>query len=151
MLILGLSVGEERYGIEATRVIEVVPLIPLKKVPLAEPSIKGLFNYRGNPTPVVDLCQIFEHRDCNNSLSSRIVIIHYISLSGDARPIGLIAEQVTDIIRCEISKMSNSGIEDTGNDFLGQIYNSPNGMIQLIDTSRILPESISKQLMKELT
>lgn len=150
MLILGLSVGQEKYGIEATRVIEVVPLIQLQKVPLAEPSIKGLFNYRGNPTPVVDLCQLFEHRDCTNSLSTRIVIIHYIALSGDARPIGLIAEQVTDIVRSEVSKMSNSGIEDTGNDFLGQIYNSPNGMIQLIDTNKILPESISKQLIHEL-
>ena len=150
MLILGLNVGKERYGIEATRVIEIVPLIELQKVPLTDASIKGLFNYRGTPTPVIDLCQLFEKRNCTNSLCTRIIIIEYKALSGIPRPIGLAAEMITDVMQCEVDEMANSGIHAKQNDFLGQIYKHNNEMIQLIDTHHILPESISNQLMKQL-
>ncbi len=146
MLILGLSIGEERYGIEATCVIEIVPLIKLKKVPLTESAIKGLFNYRGTPTPVIDLCQLFESRYCSNNLSTRIIIINYLDISGALKPLGLIAEKVTDVMKCEIDKISNSGIQSENNNFLGQIYKHHNDMIQLINTQHILPESISTQL-----
>lgn len=150
MLILGLNVGKERYGIEATRVVEIVPLIPLKKVPLSDHSIRGLFNYRGTPTPVIDLCQLFENRDCAENLSTRIIITKYKALSGASRPIGLIAELVTDVMKCEIDKVASSGIQKTDSDFLGLIYKHSNDMIQLIDSDKILPESISNQLMNDI-
>ena len=150
MLILGLNIGNERYGVEATRVIEVVPLIQLKKVPLADNSIKGIFNYRGHPTPVIDLCQLFEKRDCANSLSTRIIIVEYKALSGVSRPIGLIAEFITEVMKCEINEMENSGIHKDQNDFLGLIYTYKSEMIQLIDTNKVLPESISNQLMSDI-
>jgi len=151
MLILGLNVGKERYGVEATRVIEIVPLIELKKVPLADQSIKGIFNYRGTPTPVIDLCQLFESRNCNNNLSTRIVIIEYKALSGISRPIGLVAENVTDVMKCQVDEISNSGIQAKKNDFLGLIYKHKEEMIQLIDTYNLLPESISNQLSSHLS
>lgn len=151
MLILGLNVGKERYGVEATRVIEIVPLIELKKVPLADQSIKGIFNYRGTPTPVIDLCQLFEGRYCNNNLSTRIVIIEYKALSGISRPIGLVAENITDVMKCQVDEISNSGIQAQKNDFLGLIYKHKEEMIQLIDTYNLLPESISNQLSSHLS
>jgi len=150
MLILGLSIGDERYGVDATQVIEVVPLIALRKVPLADKCIRGIFNYRGYPTPVVDLCQLFENRDCENSLSTRIIIIEYTALTGIKRSIGLIAEKITNVTSCEVSEMENSGIHQDQNDFLGLIYTHNTEMIQLIDTNKILPDSISNQLMSEL-
>ncbi len=151
MLILGLNIGKERYGIEAMRIIEIVPLIELKKIPLAHNAIKGLFNYRGKPAPVIDLCQLFENRNCNNNLSTRIIIIEYKSLSGVSRPIGLIAEMVTDVMMCETDEISSTGIQSKQNDFLGLIYKHNHDIIQLIDTHNVLPESISYQLANQLS
>jgi len=151
MLIVGLNIGAEHYGIEAARVIEIVPLIELKKVPLTEKTIKGIFNYRGTTTPVIDLCQLFERRYCNNNLSTRIIIIHYKDSSGNSKPIGLIAENVTDVIKCEIEEITDSGIQSDKQRFLGKVYKHNNDMIQLIDTHQILPPSISQQLAKQLS
>jgi len=151
MLILVISIGKEQYGIEAIRVIEVVPLIPLKKVPLADASIKGLFNYRGQPTPVIDLCQLFEQRPCSDNLSTRIVVVNYQNnISGSPHAVGFIAEHITDVMRCQPDEMRNSGIADSSNDFLGLIYSGASGMVQLIDTDKILPDSIRHQLMQSL-
>jgi len=150
MLILGLKIGKEQYGIEATRVIEIVPLIEVEKIPLCEDAIKGIFNYRGTTTLAIDLCQLFESRYCNNHLSTRIIIINYKDNNGQARPIGLIAEQVTDVIQCQPNKITDSGIQANNNSFLGQVYKHKNDMIQLIDTNNILPTSISHQFSKTL-
>ena len=151
MLILGLSIGKELYGIEATRVIEVVPLIELKKVPLTDDIIKGLFNYRGIPTPVIDLCQLFEQRNCSNNLSTRIIIIEYKALSGNSRSIGLVAEKVSNVMQCEAEDVKKSGIHVEENNFLGLVYKYNDELIQLIDTHRVLPESINNQLTTHLS
>lgn len=146
MLLLNLNIGKEHYAIEASQIIEIVPLIELDKVPLVENSISGIFNYRGNPTPVVDLCELFEKRSCNKNLSSRIIIIDYITDKGDSRPVGLIAESVTDVTHCNQHEIENSGINSPQNPFLGDIYKHNNIIIQLIDTHKVLPHSISSQL-----
>ncbi len=151
MLILGINIGEERYGIEATRVIEVVPLIKLKKVPLTEIAIKGIFNYRGTSTPVIDLCQLFESRYCSNTLGTRIIIINDQTVSDKSRPIGLIAERVTDVMKCEVNKITDSGVQSENSYLLGQVYKHNNDLIQLINTKHILPDAISNQLSKPLT
>lgn len=150
MLILGLNIGHERYGIKATHVIEVVPFIKLKKVPLADKAIKGIFDYRGSPTPVIDLCQLFEARNSSRNLSTRIVIINYKTLQGTSRSIGLIAEQVTDVMQCETDKIVSSGIQTKQNNFLGEVVKYQDDIIQLIDTHHVLPESIRNQLADQL-
>ncbi|MCW9014462.1 MAG: chemotaxis protein CheW [Gammaproteobacteria bacterium] len=149
MLILTINIGKERYGIEAIQVIEVIPLVVLQSVPLADQSIRGLFNYRGAPTPVVDLCQVFEQRACSNKLSSRIIIICPKALSGTPRPIGLVAESVTEVLQCEIDELASSGISSAENSCLGLIYKHGDELIQIIDTNHVLPESIASQLFSE--
>jgi len=150
MLVIGLNIGKERYGIEAIRVTEIVPLIKLKKIPLTDDAIKGLFNYRGIPTPVIDLCQLFEKRSCNSTLSTRIVIIEHVSQSGTKRPLGLVAEKVTDVMKCNADELSDNGMQSQQNDFLGKVFKHNNELVQIIDTSKILPESISLQITEQI-
>lgn len=148
MLILSFKVGIEHYGAEATQIIEVVPLISLKKIPLADSAIKGLFNYRGLPTPVIDLCQLFEKRDCASSLSTRIILIQ--SKAHNLRPIGLIAEKITEVTKCPEENINHSSSNDIHESFLGPICKHKNEMIQVIDLQKVVPESINAQLLAHL-
>lgn len=146
MLILTMNIGKERYGIDSLLVTEVIPLIRLDQVPMVDKIIKGIFNYRGTPTPVIDLSQFFENRESNNNLGSRIVIIDSQEQSKKSRPIGLIAESVTETIKCNKNQLLSSGIVSAETPFLGKIYKHNEEMIQLIDTRKILPVSIAKQI-----
>ena len=47
MLLLQFQAGNDRYGLDASRVIEVVPLVVFRPLPHADPCVAGLFNYRG--------------------------------------------------------------------------------------------------------
>jgi chemotaxis-related protein WspB len=146
MLILTMNIGKERYGIDSLLVSEVVPLVNLDQVPMVDKIIKGIFNYRGKPTPVVDLCQFFEKRESEHNLGSRIVIIECQQGKRAARPIGLVAERVTEVLKCDEEKLLSSGISSENTPFLGKIYKHNNEMIQLIDTRKILPVSIAQQI-----
>ena len=146
MLILTMNIGKERYGIDSLLVTEIVPLVMLDQVPMVDKIIRGIFNYRGNPTPVVDLCQFFEKRACKNNQGSRIIIIDSVQKDNTARPIGLIAERVTEVLKCSESDLLTSGIASENTPFLGKVYKHNDEMIQLIDTRKILPVSIAQKI-----
>ena len=56
MLLLVFRVAGDPYAIEATRVVEVVPRVELRALPHARPeALAGLFRYRGQMVPVIDL------------------------------------------------------------------------------------------------
>ena len=145
MLILTLNIGKERYGIDSLLVTEVIPMVNLDQVPMVDKVIKGIFNYRGKPTPVIDLCQFFENRESKNNLGSRIVIID-CKQGNSNRAIGLVAERVTEVLKCNEDQLLPSGIISEKTPFLGKIYKYKDELIQLIDTRKILPVSIVQQI-----
>ena len=58
MLFLLFQMGEDRYAIEATQVLEVLPLVNFKRIPGAPSSMAGVFNYHGTPVPLIDLSEL---------------------------------------------------------------------------------------------
>jgi chemotaxis-related protein WspB len=77
MLYLLFQVGSDQYALEAVRVVEVVPLLGLTKIPRAPKGVAGLFNYRGRPVPAVDLCELALNKPAEERLSTRIIIVNY--------------------------------------------------------------------------
>jgi len=62
MLLLLFDVGSNRYGLEASEVIEVTPLVCLRAAPHTPAYVAGVFNYRGVVTPVIDLHALLGER-----------------------------------------------------------------------------------------
>jgi len=146
MLLLTMNIGAQRYGLDAQDIVEVIPLVKLDYVPRVEACISGIFNYRGTPVPVIDLCMFFESRKCRDNLGSRIIITH-IKMPGSAdKAVGLLAECVTEVIKCNAKDFISSGINAANAQFLQHIYQYKNELIQIIDVKKIIPDSISKQL-----
>ena len=146
MLILTMNIGKERYGINTDQVTEVIPLINLDRIPMVDKIISGIFNYRGRPTPVIDLCQFFDNTACTRNQGSRIIIIEPEVNNANPRPIGLIAERVTEVLKCDNDELISSGIKSEATPFLGRIFQHGDEMLQLIDTRHILPVSLAKQI-----
>ena len=55
MLFLQFELGQDRYVLDCSGVVEVLPLLAIKHIPQAPSGVAGVFNYRGEPVPVVDL------------------------------------------------------------------------------------------------
>ena len=110
MLFLTFQLGRDRYAIEAGRVLEVLPLLTLKRLPQAPSGVAGLFNLRGRPVPAIDLNELSFGRPAAERLTTRIILIEHTDSKGRKHPLGLIAEQVTQTIRKEPTDFVNPGV-----------------------------------------
>jgi chemotaxis-related protein WspB len=146
MLFLLFQIGKERYCLEVSRVVEVVPMVLFKSIPHAPLYVSGLFNYRGTLVPVIDLSALLYDDPCKPLLSTRIILVDYANAGGEHHTLGLLAEHVTETISCKEEEFRPPGIEVEGTRFLGDVAFTDDGMVQRVEVARILPESLQAYL-----
>ena len=149
MLFLLFQLGNDRYALEASRVVEVVPLLTLKAFPEAPKGVAGVFNYRGQPVPAVDLCALTVGKPAEERLSTRIIIVNLGETHGSGRLVGLIAEHATEMLRREPSEFVESGIRLPNAPYLGPILMDPHGPIQWVHEQRLLSDRLREALFYE--
>lgn len=120
MLALAFNVGSDRFALDCTEVVEVVPNIEPRSVPHAPAFVPGLFTYRGAIVPIVDLCQLIRKTPCPARLSSRIIVVRPASLGG--RLVGLLAERVLETITVSERTAIRGGIELKEAPYLGEVF-----------------------------
>jgi chemotaxis-related protein WspB len=146
MLFLLFQLGNERYAIEAGRVMEVAPLLALKRLPMAPKGVAGIFNYRGRPVPAVDLSELALGKPSSERLSTRIIIVNFEFSDGAKHLLGIIAEQATEMLRKDPREFVEPGLKIEAAPYLGPVYIDAHGAIQWIDTQRLLSEPVRNLL-----
>jgi chemotaxis-related protein WspB len=149
VLFLLFQLGKDRYALEASRVVEVVPLLNLKTLPQAPPGVAGIFNYRGRPVPAVDLGSLTVGHPAGERFSTRIIIVNYPDETGTNRLLGLIAEHVTEMLRKDVRDFADSGVKLGGAPYLGPILMEGDSAIQWIHEDRLLPGPVRELLFRE--
>lgn len=141
MLIVFQMKGE-RYALDSRHVAEIVPLVRFREIPRAPEYICGLFEYRGQVTPVVDLSALTGGNPSQRLLSTRILLVHYPDSKQRVRTLGLLAERVTDTVEIEDSSLKPSGIRVEQSPYLGKVITDSAGMIQCIELQELLPAPV---------
>ena len=95
MLAITFRVAGAAYAVRVGSVLAVIPRVALRPIAQVAPWLKGVFVYRGELTPVVDLCQLIAGYACPSRLSARIALVS-CSVAGGRRTLGLLAEQMTE-------------------------------------------------------
>ncbi len=149
MLFLLFQLGKDHYALEASQVVEVLPLVDTKQVPQAPASVAGIFNYRGMPVPVIDLSELTLNRPSERRLSTRIILVNYVDETGAKHLLGLIVEKATETLQREPAAFTSSGITNEGAAYLGPVTVHPRGLIQWIEIDKLLPASVRDMLFRE--
>src|SRR5512137_142351 len=85
MLFLLFQLGKDRYALESSRVVEVLPYVQIKAVPDAPRGVAGLIAYRGQAVPVVDLSMLILGVPAPALLSTRIIVTQSRDRTGQIR------------------------------------------------------------------
>jgi chemotaxis-related protein WspB len=149
MLFLLFYLGSDRYAIEASKIVEILPLIAIKKVLRSRPGIIGLINYHGALVPVIDLAELALGCSAPPRLSTRIILARCSDEDGKLRLLALVAEKATETMRCEPEDFVSSGVTDQQAPYLGPIAMGPRGFVQRIEVSKLLPASIPCALLEQ--
>lgn len=149
MLLLLFEIDNGRYALNINQIIKIVPLVKLKKIPTTPDYVTGLMNYRGDGIPVIDLCQLIDNVPFEDALSTRIIVISYpIKNEGD-KPLGLIANNVTETVRTKLSKPPPTGVLMDKTLYDGEVTPETADMIQWFDIKKMLPEKEITLLFEE--
>src|SRR5947207_14366443 len=92
------QLGAELYGVEISRVHEIIRLQTVTKVPRAPSFVEGVINLRGKVIPVVDLRRRFGLPTADHTRASRIVVVEL----GD-QVVGIIVDGVSEVLRVNTS------------------------------------------------
>jgi len=149
MLFLLFHLGKDRYALEARRVVEVVPLLELKRLPQAPKGIAGIFNYRGQPVPAVDLSELTLGFPAAERFSTRIIIVHHPDGTGRNRLLGIIAEFATQMVQFETNAFVDPGVKIGAAPYLGPVLMDSQGPIQWLHEQRLLSEPVRNLLFSE--
>lgn len=151
MLFLLFQIGHDRYALEARRAVEVIPFLALKRIPRAPCGVAGIFNYRGQPVPAVDLCELTFGRPARELLSTRIIVVNFSGADGQSQWLGLIAEQATGLLRREAHDFVNAGLQVGDAPYLGPVAMDDHGVIQLLHAEHLLTEHARSLLAAAVT
>ena len=150
MLFLIFQLAADRYAIDAADVVEVLPLVNSKRIPHTPAGVAGIFDYHGAPVPLIDLAELTLGTPSQKWMSTRIVLINYRQGPGEKQLIGLLAEHATETLRRPEEAFQYSGVAVAGAPYLGPVLTDASGIIQRIEISELLSESVCSHLFSGL-
>lgn len=86
------------YGVEITRIKEIIEYGGITHIPMTPPSIRGVINLRGNVVPVVDLAERLEVGAEGDVSRRTCVIITEVEDDGEVMDIGFVVDAVEQVV-----------------------------------------------------
>jgi len=149
MLLLTFTAGGERYALDVAGVIELVPRVGLRAIPHAPAFLAGLLGYRGEVVPVIDLGLLLGSSPCADRLSTRIILVKSTTGGqnqgeaargpgrGDAHLLGLIAEQVSDLVEVGPDQVVPVPVHLPQAPYLDSVARIDRGFVPLIAAAKL--------------
>lgn len=149
MLFLLIQLGNDRYALNSSQIVEVLPLLKIKNLPQSPAGVAGVMDYRGIPVPVLDLSELTMDRPSRLQLSTRIIVVEIKGGPSEKRLLGLIAEHATETMRRDPKDFVSSGVTNNETPYLGPVVVDSRGIIQWIEPTTLLPASVYELIFRE--
>ena len=94
---LTFQLAKEEYGIEITKVQEIIGLVPITQVPTAPEYCRGVINLRGQVIPTIDLRSKLGMESCDDTDRTCIVIVEVLGSNGQNH-YGLVVDEVAEVL-----------------------------------------------------
>jgi purine-binding chemotaxis protein CheW len=144
---LTVRLEDELFAVEASRVREILELVPITEVPSAPAFAGGLINVRGRVVPLTDLRVMFGMARPEPDEDTRIVVME-VDIGGEPTIVGILADKVhdvTDIEAASIEEAPRVGMRWRP-EFIKGIGKRNGGFIIIPDMERIFETSAGRSL-----
>jgi len=141
--LVSFQLARELYGIEITRVREIILITEITKVPQTPHYVKGLINLRSTVIPVIDLRSLFGLPETELNDESRIMV-----LQAARKTIGIVVDAVREVLRVKEEQVAPPPptILALGKEYLTGLVKLDKELLILLDIDRILGEGAAEAL-----
>lgn len=137
--VVSFRLANEEYGIEITKVQEIILVGDITRVPQTAPFIKGLINLRSMVIPIVDLRLRFGMPEQAPGEETRIMVMN---VSG--KTIGIVVDAVSEVLRIAKDQIAPppATVSGAGREHITGLAKLSQRLLILLDIERLLTESI---------
>ena len=137
MQLVSFKMGDETYGIEITKIREIILMGQITQVPETPHHVKGLINLRSTVIPVIDLRARFGLAEGEMTDESRIVVLNVGS-----RTIGIVVDAVREVLRVSGDQISEapSTVASLGNKYMTGLVRLEEQLLILLDVDQLFGE-----------
>lgn len=127
--IVEFTIGNNRFGINVIKVREIIPVIPVTKVPFSHPHVEGVISLRDEVIPVVNLADVLHLPEQYEKANEKYIVAEFNMLK--------VAFHVGNIE--QIHRISWKKIEQP-NDLAKNLENLITGIIHFNEEMILLPD-----------
>ena len=134
MQLVSFKLGDETYGIEITKIREIILVGEITCVPETPHYIKGLINLRSSVIPVIDLRARFSLPENELTQDSRIMVLNV-----GRRTIGIMVDSVNEVLRVSEEQISPAPptVTSLGNQYMTGLVRLDHQLLILLDVDQL--------------
>ena len=142
--LVGFYLGPEEYAVDILKIKEIKLMQEITNVPKAPDFVEGVINLRGDIVPIIDLKKKLNLGAAELNEESKIIVVEI-----DTKMVGVIVDEVSEVIEIEDSKLSPpppiiGGIEA---EYLKGVGKLGDRLLILLDLDKILTLEEKTQLV----
>jgi purine-binding chemotaxis protein CheW len=133
--LVSFHLDKEIYGIEITKVREIILITEITRIPQTPHYVKGLINLRSTVIPVIDLRSLFGLNEGDMTDESRIMV-----LQACGKTIGIIVDAVSEVLRIKRDEIAPPPptVAGLGREYLTGLVRLEKQLLILLDIDKIL-------------
>ena len=135
---------KEHFGIYVENVLRVISLEKLMVVPKAPDFIAGAISLEGNVIPVVDLAKKIELNKTEIGKSTKVIILQ-VTHGDDTIEVGVMIDNVLDVITLQESKLLPPALERMGFDTqtLDGMYKVEEDFYMILNPTKVFEKELA--------
>jgi purine-binding chemotaxis protein CheW len=133
--LVSFRLAQEEYGIEITRVREIILMGEITRVPQTPHFVKGLINLRSTVIPVIDLRIRFGLAEAEVTDESRIMVVNVAG-----KTIGIVVDAVSEVLRVSSEQIAPPPptVVSLGTEYLTGLVKLEKQLLLLLDIDKLL-------------
>lgn len=148
MLLLVFQAGGQTYGLDALGVLEVAPYPTCTPLPHAPAWVAGLATWHGSTIPVIDLSALLAGEPAPALLSTRLIVVDYVTPDGPTYPLGLVAEKAVETVMLDESRQEPHKVAIPDAPYLNGTSDCAGRLIHRLTVDELLPASVRALLFR---
>lgn len=122
------------FGIEVTKIQEVIPSQNMTRVPLASRVIRGLINLRGQIVTTIDLRRRLELSERPNQQLAMNMVVR----TNDGDAVSLLIDDIGDVLELDQEDFESAPdtLQGVGRDLICGVYKLKNNLLLVLDVEK---------------